>query len=194
MAIFFRKQNSQSDEALVEAFRKSGDKRFVGELFTRHTRFVLGICMKYLKNVSESEDASMQIFESLFDKLTQHEVTNFRGWLATVARNYCLMQIRSRKSFEDKLDEFNPQIHSSLMENEHFLHLTDENSTEEMLQALEKGIDLLKPEQRICVELFYLKNKSYQEVAYETGFNLNQVKSAIQNGKRNLKLFLTKKE
>ena len=48
----------------------------------------------------------------------------------------------------------------------------------------------LKENQRVCVELFYLKNKSYQEIANETEFSLNEIKSYIQNGKRNLKLLI----
>ena len=48
----------------------------------------------------------------------------------------------------------------------------------------------LKENQRICIELFYLKNKSYQDIANETNFSLNEIKSYIQNGKRNLKLLI----
>jgi RNA polymerase sigma-70 factor (ECF subfamily) len=59
-----------------------------------------------------------------------------------------------------------------------------------LLEDMKTCLPKLKENQRICVELFYLKNKSYQDIANETNFSLNEIKSYIQNGKRNLKLFL----
>lgn len=62
-----------------------------------------------------------------------------------------------------------------------------------MLENMEQCLPKLKENQRLCVELFYLNDKSYQDIANQTGFTLNEVKSYIQNGKRNLKLLLEDK-
>jgi len=51
----------------------------------------------------------------------------------------------------------------------------------------------LGKEQKLCVILFYLEKRSYQEIATSTQFTQMQVKSHIQNGKRNLKLLMEKK-
>jgi RNA polymerase sigma-70 factor (ECF subfamily) len=51
----------------------------------------------------------------------------------------------------------------------------------------------LNPEQSTCIQLFFLQKKSYQEIADQTQFNLLQVKSHIQNGKRNLRILMEKK-
>ena len=59
-----------------------------------------------------------------------------------------------------------------------------------LLTKLEEFIPKLKENQRVCIELFYLQNKSYSQIAEETGLNLKEVKSSIQNGKRNLELNL----
>ena len=61
---------------------------------------------------------------------------------------------------------------------------------EQMLEQMKQSLPKLKEGQRICVELFYLKGKSYQEIANETRYSLNEIKSYIQNGKRNLKLLM----
>ena len=53
-------------------------------------------------------------------------------------------------------------------------------------------MELLNPEQKQTVELFYLQEKSYKEIVDQTGFSMNDVKSYIQNGKRNLKIMLSK--
>ncbi|GAB3816317.1 hypothetical protein GCM10028895_11400 [Pontibacter rugosus] len=70
--------------------------------------------------------------------------------------------------------------------------LEDENNPELELQTLEQGLQDLPTAQRTCIELFYLKQKSYKQIAEQTGLSLNNVKSYIQNGKRNLKLYLEK--
>ncbi|HRD43059.1 MAG TPA: sigma factor-like helix-turn-helix DNA-binding protein, partial [Ferruginibacter sp.] len=60
------------------------------------------------------------------------------------------------------------------------------------LNQLNRALEQLNEEQKLCVTLFYLKKQTYQQIAESSGFTLMQVKSFIQNGKRNLKLQLLK--
>jgi RNA polymerase sigma-70 factor (ECF subfamily) len=76
------------------------------------------------------------------------------------------------------------------MESMDIFHHHNSADLSERIPKLQKGIALLKTEQRRCIELLYLQNKSYQEVAEITGYTLKNVKSYIQNGKRNLKNYL----
>ena len=161
------------------------DKQIVGELYKRYTRFVFSICMKYLKDEESSKDAVMQIFEKLFVDLRKHEVANFKSWLHSVTRNHCLHIIRDSKYQNQKMKDFS-NSEEEVMENQLFLYQDSVNVLEERVAELERELGNLSKEQRVCVELFYLKDKCYQEVAEITGFSLNQVKSYIQNGKRNL--------
>jgi RNA polymerase sigma-70 factor, ECF subfamily len=170
-----------SDDELIHHF-KTGDQGALGILYTRYTSLVFGTCLKYLKDRDESKDAVMQVFEKLNQTLRQHEVANFKSWLYVSARNHCLMQLRSRKGKEAK------EITPNLMESDYLLHLENEPEMEENLTKLEKCIEELGHEQQRCVKLFYIQEKCYKDVAAETGFDLGQVKSFIQNGKRNLKL------
>ena len=62
------------------------------------------------------------------------------------------------------------------------------------LTLLEEALEELNPEQKSCITLFYHHKKSYQQISEITGYSLLQVKSNIQNGKRNLKLLLLKKQ
>jgi RNA polymerase sigma factor (sigma-70 family) len=146
--------------------------------------------MKYLKDYDSSKDASMQVFENLIEGLKKHEVNNFKSWLHSVTKNYCLMQLRSTKTVSMDV-EIEKNV-TPLMEYGSFLHQENEISLESKLNGLEKAIQELKEEQRTCVELFYLKEKCYNEITEITGYSLNQVKSHIQNGKRNLQLLLSK--
>jgi len=178
-----------SDEELIEKFLDSGNKHYFGVLFQRYTHLVFGACMKYLKNKDESEDAVMDIFEKLMSELKAHEVRNFKGWLYTVSRNHCLMKIRSEKKMQ--MDNNQEKLDGLVVEMPEPMHLSNKVKEEMELTNLEQAMTQLSEEQRRCLELFYLQEKCYNEVATITKFSLNEVKSYIQNGKRNLKNYLT---
>ncbi|MEZ4828130.1 MAG: sigma-70 family RNA polymerase sigma factor [Bacteroidia bacterium] len=192
--MFFRKQRNiktLSDEELVNGYKESGDTAFVGELFERYTHLVYLVCMKYLKDELESEDMAMRIFEKLLTELKKYEVRSFKYWLHTVTKNQCLIWLDKSKRAREKADHY-LETTPGFVESQEVLSLLGEgDSMEKKLIRLESAIESLNEEQRICVELFYLHQKSYQEVADQTGFSMKQVKSYIQNGKRNLKITLS---
>jgi RNA polymerase sigma factor (sigma-70 family) len=179
-----------SDAELVKLFKNSGAEIYFAELYQRYTHLVFGTCMKYLKNQDESKDATMEIFEKLLSDFHRHEIQYFKSWLYTVAKNHCLMKLRKN---QQEISLNNEEInHVSIMENDAENHhlFSDEISEEKLKSALMQ----LDNSQKICVELFYLKNKSYQQIVDDTGFSTLQVKSYIQNGKRNLKNILQPKK
>lgn len=177
-----------TDLELIARYKATRDKRFVGHLFQRHKHLVVGACMKYLKHQEEAKDASMDIFEELMTKLLEHEVKNFKSWLYSLTRNFCLMKMRKNKGVSE-VDVQSEKIENQFMESADFEHLVDERQDES--EVLHGAIAQLKNGQRECIRLFYLKELSYKEVAESTGLDLKQVKSNIQNGKRNLQLILT---
>lgn len=181
-----------SDLELIALYQKDKDKNILGILFKRYTRFVFLVCMKYMKDEDKSKDIVMDIFEQLFDKLLKHQVSNFKSWLYSVAKNQCLHEIRDNKLvMRDEWYEKNTE--ENVMENNFFLYPDNEIVLNNQVLKLEKGINELSEEQKICIKLFYLHDKSYEEVSQTTGYDLKKVKSYIQNGKRNLKIFLLKK-
>lgn len=177
-----RDYKSIADADLIQLYKQSGELKIVGELYNRYMAMVYGVCLKYLKDRDESKDAVMQVFEKLVQSLKEHEVSHFKGWLYATARNYCLMQLRSQKG--KKFEEISP----FLMETEALQHLEGEPAEEANLSKLEKCVEELGTEQKQCVRLFYLQEKCYREITEATGFDMNKVKSHIQNGKRNLKI------
>ena len=154
-------------------------------LYQRYMDLVFGVCLKYFKDAEKSKDAVMDIFEELNRKLKQHEVDNFKGWLHVLARNYCLMQLRSPKNI--KTTELNADFMQSGLET----HLTNEAlEKEEAFQKLANCMDALPEDQQQSIRLFFLQKKCYNEIAEITGYEWNKVRSYIQNGKRNLKICL----
>jgi RNA polymerase sigma-70 factor (ECF subfamily) len=143
-----------------------------------------------MKNEEDSKDAVMHIFEDLYQKLIDHEVSNFKSWLYSVAKNHCLMNIRKGKSENKAKEIIYEDIRREVMESADFFHPYNTNELNDEIPKLKKGIEQLKTEQRTCIELLYLQDKSYQEVSDITGYSMKNVKSYIQNGKRNLKIFM----
>lgn len=178
------KTNSITDQEVVARYKSSGDPFMIGILFNRYAKLVLGLCLKYLKNEDDAHDAVMQIFTDLVDKLTIHEVEHFRSWLYVFSKNACLMKLR-KANITVPLEEYHTVVETD--EN-------DQNSLGINEDELQQALCFLRNEQKVCIELFYLKQMSYREVSVETGYSDTQVKSHIQNGKRNLKNILESKK
>lgn len=193
--MLFRKPKdikSFDDDELVAAYKRSEEVVYVGELYERYAHMVFLVCMKYLRDEAESEDATMQVFEKMITDLKRYEVRKFKYWVHTVAKNHCLVLLEKRQKLRHKADELLETTQALIMESDAFPSLNGEDPREIRLTQLEEAIVLLNEEQRICIELFYLQQKCYQEVAESTGYSLKQVKSYIQNGKRNLKIHLSR--
>lgn len=182
------KYNHLSDQELLEHFARDQDNEWLGILLQRYTLLLLGVSMKYLKNEEEAKDSVQQVFLKVIQELKKYKVEYFKSWLYMVAKNHCLMKLRERQG--KRTDEVTDSIAAMpqeetdrqfLLENDHALDL------------MEGALKELNREQQQCVTLFYLQKKSYQEVSDETGFSMLQVKSYIQNGKRNLKILIEKK-
>lgn len=186
-----KKKDQKSDEDLLKEFTLTGNLEVLGELYSVYMNLVYGVCLKYLKDRDESMDAVMQIFEKLIIELPKHRIENFKSWLHAVTKNYCLMQLRSKRSQEEKLNEW--VIDSQVfMENNPILHPIDEDKPD-LEQALSDCIEKLKDEQKECIRQFYYENRCYNEIAVNMDLNEKKVKSHLQNAKRNLKLCLEEK-
>lgn len=177
------------EKELLQYYKRTGDIGALGKLYTPYMSLLYGVCFKYLQDAEQSQDAVMQIFEELVGKLRQHEIDNFKSWLHVYTRNYCLMQLRK--------DKRNPQVDiaENLYESEQKLNQPDEKKWQEKdFDKLEECLQSLNEEQEQCVRLFYLAQLCYKDIAEQTGYELNKVKSFIQNGKRNLRICMENKQ
>lgn len=182
------KYNHISDAELLQHFYEDHNNEWLGILLQRYTLLLLGVSMKYLKNEEAAKDCVQQVFLKAISELHKYKVEYFKSWIYMIAKNHCLMLLRDKGK-------------NSLALNEQSLATPDETSTrdsfiekDKQLNSLAEALLLLNKEQQQCVTLFYLEKKSYQDIAAETGFSLLQVKSHIQNGKRNLKLMMERKD
>ena len=176
------------DRVLLREYLSKGDLEILGSLYSRYMHLVYGICLKYLQNRDDAEDAVMEIFEKLIVEIEKHEVNNFKSWLYVLSKNFCLMKIRSEKSRDRKIDLWAKE-HEESVESQPKMHPIDENRPDEN-SILAECIEKLKAEQKDCIQLFYYQNWSYRQIAEILHIEEKKVKSHLQNAKRNLKICL----
>ena len=181
-----RKFQQLSDRELIDLYITDRCEYTLPLLYGRYAHLVMGSCIKYLKQVENAEDITMRIFGELGAKLLKYDIQHFKSWLYQVTRNECLMYLR--KFRPNETTAINELTQPAEEQNEEKIEL------ENRLQLLEQAIGNLKDEQRICVQLFYIRQQSYHQISEQLSLPLNTVKSAIQNGKRNLKLWMERHE
>ncbi len=171
----------------MQQYCQSGQTEYFGELYNRYIPLLYGVCLKYLQDEAKAQDAVMQLFEDLLPKVYNYEIRVFRTWLYRVAKNHCL-QILRKENKEISID-----YAVNFVESDEILHLLDEKDKgEEQINALNHCLEKLPENQRISIIRFFMEEMSYADIVEQTGYTLNNVKSYIQNGKRNLKICIKK--
>ena len=169
------------DKELLQRFYQDHDNEWLGILLQRYTMLLLGVSMKYLKNEEEARDCVQQVFLKVIGELHKYKVDYFKSWIYMIAKNHCLMKLRDGRKYTSPIDE------RILSAPEETIDTDVHQQKDKQLSTMAAALQQLNKEQQQCVTLFYLQKKTYQQIAGQTGFSLLQVKSHIQNGKRNLK-------
>lgn len=181
-----KKKESDSDEILLSKFKETRKAEYFQQLYERYIPLIYGLCLKYLQSPEQSQDAVIDIYENLSQKIHDYEIKVFKNWLYSVVKNHCFHILKENKK------EIIVNFDSQLMESDSSFTLFDESRDEEKENALNECLEKLPEPQRIAVEKFFYEDKSYADIVDETGFHLKSVKSYIQNGKRNLKICIEK--
>lgn len=170
-----------TETELLTRYRETKKPHDLLPLYQQYAGLIYGWCLRYLGTPERAEDAGAEIFPILLTKAAEHEVTNFSSWLQTLVRNHCLMQLRREKRDPLQLSG------GSLMQMEGLRHqgkVEEHTDTRPLYRCLKQ----LRDEQRQCIRLFYLQTgESYRSIAERLNLSVGQVRSHIQNGRRNLK-------
>lgn len=179
-----------SEKMLIINYKRDGLIDHISQLYAPYMPMVYGVCLKYLANREDAQDAVMNIFEKLLIELKKQEVPNeFKVWLYVVCKNFCLMKLRSDKSKNNAFEK----MATSFMENGFETHPIDNNEPVDLSQTLLDCIERLKEEQKKTIKLFYFEKACYRDIALSLKLEEKKVKSSIQNGKRNLKICIEEK-
>ena len=174
------------DKELLALYKSTKEQKYIAELYGRYMQLVFGSCLKYFKNADDAQDAAMDIYEKLVKKTLTSDITYFKSWLYTVTRNHCLEQLRRKNTRDPKESE------AELMYTEEVFH-PDSINNETEVNLLHECIEDLQANQKQCISSFYFEKMSYSEISELLKISIGQVRSRIQNGRRNLKICLERK-
>lgn len=170
-----------SDEQIISVFQQKQWTACIEEIYRRYAHLTYGVHLKYVKNHEDAQDLTMDLFLRLPELITKHEIGNFKAWVHRVASNAALGSLRKQKGNHHlPIEELAIPSESS----------DTDFTIDQHLDLLSTHLDELKQDQKKCIQLFYLEQKSYEQIMIQTGFTFKEVKSHIQNGKRNLRLLI----
>jgi len=168
-----------SDEDVLRMLKESGKTNCVRELFIRYLRLIYGVCLNYLKDADDAENAVKQIFNNLLFKLKDYEITTFRPWIYHYTKNYCL-QIQGKENYSVISDYEEHDV-----EFDRIIDLFESNDAEQTA-LLANCLKELTPQQRVSINYFFKDKLSFAEIADKAGYTIKHVKSYIQSAKQNL--------
>lgn len=175
------------EQILIKKYLQTRNLEILGQIYKPFMHLVYGVCLKYLKSRSDAQDAVSEIFEKLSVDIDKFDIDkDFKTWLYVVTKNYCLMKLRHDGSVNRAFEK----ISINFMENDTFVHPLDEIEEDviNLSPILAECLKKLKEKQRLSIELFYYKKLCYKEIANQLLVDEKQIKTDIQNGKRNLKI------
>lgn len=195
MALNHQKIASLPDADLIKQFQRDQQRICVSVLYRRYEHLVYGNAAQYFPDHNDRQDIVGEVFEKVMRKLPTTQVESFSSWLFVMTRNVCISRLRKRPPEQSSSDNWEEVEKKSgqFMENAAVTRLMNEGDPERQLTLLRQALAELNGEQRQCVQLFFLEEKSYREIAELTAFPIKKVKSMLQNGKRNLRIQLSKK-
>lgn len=195
MLFFNRTKNIDqlSDEKLIDLYQRKGDEACIGELYERHYDKIYVVARNMVQDREAAKDIVMTVFEKVMRSLGNTDVQSFSNWLFIITRNECNQYLRKHSSTVKKMTEWGDfqKSTSNFVESGPLERLLIEEQDTSTRSSIADAMDQLKDEQRICVRLFYYEDKSYREIAAETGYTEKEVKSYLQNGKKKLEKILS---
>jgi RNA polymerase sigma factor, sigma-70 family len=174
------------DHELIAKYKETEDQQYLSDLFKPYMTLVYGSCLKYFKNVHEAEDAVMDVYERLVSKVLTSDIRYFKSWLYMVTRNHCLEKLRKESTHAAKISE------AELMHYQDQFH-PDNVDKEKEAVFVTQCIENLNENQKECINLFYFKKMSYLDISQKIDISVGSVRSRIQNGRRNIKICMERK-
>ena len=175
----------RSDKELLSKYRDTKDQKWLSQLFGRYVQLIYGVCLRYTPDVREAEDFTMEIYQKVADKALTHQIKSFKSWVYVVSKHHCLEHIR--KITGRRIESFDPNFMQMQSEFHPIDEMEDKMVMEAKFEVMEHCLKKLNDLQKLSIELFYYKNKSYVEIANLIEDEVSQVRSYLQNGRRNIK-------
>ncbi len=156
----------KTEPAGAIARARTGDADAWGELYREYAPAIFRFCRRALPTREDAEDATMDVFMKLKDKLVQYDQSrSFTAWLYKVAANHCWDVLRRRKTRQDKETEDVENVPLEHPDPNQLDKLIEQRSSEEVRRALER----LGARARMALVMRYYSDMSYDEIADALG-------------------------
>ena len=185
---FIKDVKNASDYELTQA-SANGDMGAFEEVYNRHHRRVYAICLRMLKNVTEAEDLTQDVFIQLYRKIGSFRGDSaFTTWLHRLTVNQVLMHFRKRNVKYEKTTEEGeaPLQIVGGTENPRKMPVVDKI-------ALENAIEQLPPGYKNVFILHDIEGYEHEEVARILGCSVGTSKSQLHKARLKLRKLLQKK-
>jgi RNA polymerase sigma-70 factor (ECF subfamily) len=145
---------------------RAGDTQAWGDLYREYAPAIFRFSRRALPSKEDAEDATMEIFMKLRDKLSQYDPSrSFTAWLYKVAANHCWDLLRRRRARHDKDMEDVDDLPLEAPEPNQLERLIEERTSEEVRKAMDK----LGARARMALVMRYYSDMSYDEIADALG-------------------------
>jgi RNA polymerase sigma-70 factor (ECF subfamily) len=179
--------------ALVQA-ALAHDDHAAGELVRRLYPLVAKIVRSHRSRRAAEEDLCQMIFIKVFQKLNQFSgQVPLEHWVSRVAVNTCLNQIAAEKARPELRQADLSQEEQAVVEN---LATSAQDLAPDRRfasrQLVEHLLELLKPAERLVIDLLYLQQRSIEEIRQLTGWSTSLIKVRAFRARRKMKDHLSK--
>jgi len=181
-------------DAIVAAYQLSGERKDLEVLLGRIYPLIYGACLNNCKHQEDAKDITVTVCINLAEKLQGTNIDNFNSWLFSVCNNACADFYREKTKENKEAAEFIiwQKSQDNYIENEVIAAIDQEEDTSSTStnieeKELQRLVALLPNDQRQCIQLFYFKRMSYQQICNKSNYDMKHVKTALQNGRRKLK-------
>ena len=162
---------------------KAGDLEAFEYILSFFEKSIYNYCLRILKDASAAKDVTQETFIKVYThrKLIDPE-KNIKTWIFTIATNATYDFLRSKKrKGEVSLDDANETFSETILASRAYY------PEEGLVSDVDRALEVINPEYRKALLLFYQQGFHYQEIAEILNLPVNTVKTHISRGKEQLK-------
>ncbi|MDR0444030.1 MAG: sigma-70 family RNA polymerase sigma factor [Treponema sp.] len=176
---------SDFDDQLIVSQIVSGQKDLFRLLVRRYERAVYGMGLSFFRNTEDASDFTQEVFLKVYRNLSRFEGrSRFSTWLYKIAYNTAVNGVNRRKEYQSLAEEEADKLNTGGTPCDTPERILLRNAAREAVQA---AMTELPERFRICVDLFFFYDRSYQEIEVITGFPVNTIKSHVFRAKKLLR-------
>lgn len=178
---------AQEDFDLVESAKK-GDQNAFSKLMSRYHDSIFFMVLKMVHNRDDAEDLTMEAFGKAFNSITNYSADfAFSTWLFKIATNNCIDHIRKKKLQTTSLEQTNTTSEDGDVQpiavKDYSPDPEESLMKDQRAEKIRGAIEQLSPKYRTLIELRYLDELSYEEIAVKLDIPLGTVKAQLFRAK-----------